>query len=206
MTPRAWSHSQPPGLSPSGSCFPTGLTFPRRAPNGEARLILSGDISAGNRAPRAAHVARLAHSLFVMVATLAEVIWRVITVLFSHFWDLSSRTTRSIPCNHYGELAPLLSRDADTVLPHSSLGRATVTSRQEATPNLITLVLPRHSLYGGDHTSPPLAPSCLEETQEEGHLTPSQHPITSLGVWTQLHLTHTHEEFASLATLQKDHT
>jgi len=141
-----------------------------------------------------------------VVATLAEVILPVITALLSHFWDLSAWTTRSIPCNYYGNLSPLLSLDADTVLPHSSLGRATVTIIPEAALNLVTLLSPRHSLYGGGHTSPPVTLACLEEIPEEGPLTPSPPSITSLRDWTYLLLTHTHEEFASLATLQNGHT
>jgi len=141
-----------------------------------------------------------------VLAALAKAVWLAIAALSYHSWDISSRTTRFIPCSHYGKLAPLLSRDAETVLPYSSHIRATVTSGPKATLNRTNFLSPRHSLYGGGHTSLPLPFAYLEEAPKERPRTPSQPLITSLMNWTQLLLAHTHEEIASLATLQKDHT
>jgi hypothetical protein len=64
---------------------------------------------------------------------------------------------------------------------------------------------PHHHPSRGGRTSTPRAPECLEEDSgNEPLATPP--PIPTIGDWAQMLLTHTHEEFATLATIEKDHT
>ena len=59
---------------------------------------------------------------------------------------------------------------------------------------------PHHSPLGGGYSSPPRVHNCLEEALETEPL-PTPPPISTIGEWTQMLLTHTHEEFATLALL-----
>jgi len=64
---------------------------------------------------------------------------------------------------------------------------------------------PHNSPSRGGRPSLQRVPEFLEHEPEKGLLlTPP--PIPTIGDWAQIFLTHTHEEFATLATLQKDHT
>jgi len=163
------------------------------------------DILARNHAHQLAPFAGLVESFFVTVAALADAISPTMDVPLSHSWVFRSIPTRFFPCSHDRALAPLIPRAADTVLPNSSLERATVNNRLEAT---LILTTPRshHSLYGVGHSSLPRESACLEEAPKKGPLTPSPSPITSLRDSSHLLLNHTHEEFAALAALHEDHT
>jgi len=64
---------------------------------------------------------------------------------------------------------------------------------------------PHHSPPGVGHPLPPRVIYCLEEASEIEPLTVPL-PSTTVRNCSHMLLTHTHEEFATLASLQKDHT
>ena len=98
------------------------------------------------------------------------------------------------------------SRGIDTVRSFSRLERPAQTRETEALHGHTTMLSLRHSRHGGGHTPSSLASPCPEEASGDGLHTPSPHPIASINDWAHMLLTHTHEKFASLAALQKDHT
>jgi hypothetical protein len=188
-----------------GSCRPIGLTLLIRTPVGETCRHHERDLLAEHHAPRPNLFAGLAQSFLALIAALASVIWPAIPPFFSHKGTLHSLTEWLFSCIHPRVLAPLLYRLDGTALSPLSPGGPTTTSNIEATFVFFDPWSPHHSLSRGGHPIPPRVHAGLEETSETEPLT-TPPPINTIREWSQMLLTHTHEEFVTLAVLQKDHT
>jgi len=101
-------------------------------------------------------------------------------------------STSSLPSQRYGSLSTL-SRGAHCQYQHRGYIRS-----------FLGPWSPHHSFSEGGHTIPPRIHAGLEEASETEPLM-SLSPIHTIREWSRMLLTHTHEDFASLTILYKDH-
>ena len=97
-------------------------------------------------------------------------------------------------------LAPHVNRSDGTALSPLFPGDPTATSIAKATFVPLDPWSPHHSLSRGDYAIPPRVLDALAEDMETNPPT-SPPPINHIREWSQMLLTYTHAEFATLATL-----
>ncbi len=178
---------------------------PRRTPNGKLGRKSGSQTSAWGLAPRRPPFVGLDQHCLVIIATLANAVWLAIPAPLSCIGTLSMLTSRLFPCNRFKTFTLLSVCTTCTITSPSSPGEppANSTHKEHGAPS--NPRKPPQPLCEGGHPSPSRKPDPLAAVPEARPLpTPSSSP--NIREWTQMLQTHTHEEFASLALLQKDHT
>ena len=127
------------------------------------------------------------------------------SAFFSHKGTPPSLTQWFFSCNHVRVLVPHVNRSDGKAFSPLSPGGPIATSIAKATVVPLDPWSPHHSLSRGGHPIPPRALDDLAKEMETKPQT-SPPPINNIRVWSQMLLTYTHAEFATLATLQKNHT
>ena len=140
---------------------------------------------------RCARSPRPASRLYMDLSIQARVL------LFPRSFRVTSQAHLPIGCNQICNTLHLLRVNRH---PHGLRDLPTTRTHTSGVPH--QLGPPHHSPSGGGRPSSQRVPEFLKYDPEKGPLlTPP--PISTIGDWAQMLLTHTHEEFATLVTLQK---
>jgi hypothetical protein len=163
----------------------------------------TGTFSPLGQGSHRAPLSGIAQQALDSLAKLATATCVTITTFIIHKGPISPPNTWPLPCNRSTEI-PLPSLHTTRMSSFSSPEETFVDASNGMHSITSAFRVPPSPLLGGEHLPTSRALECQGKTPKMDP-TPEPTPIPTIREWARLLHTHTHEEFATLALLHKDH-